>query len=835
MPESTLVVVESPAKAKSIAKMLGAGFEVKASRGHVADLPERDIGVDVEGDFAPTYELKKDKEQVVTELKRAARGKRVLIATDPDREGEAIGWHVARLLELDTTRPMRIEFHEITPKVVRDAVTHPRPIDQNLVDAQQARRVLDRLVGYKLSPVLSLEFRRRALSAGRVQSVALRLLVEREEAIEAFVSQEYWTLDALFESENAKFKAGLYSVKGERVITDDKYLITGETQAKDIMNRAKGVGSYRIAKVDRRERRRNPAAPFTTSTLQQAASGRLGWTASRTMRVAQKLYEGVDLPEGTVGLITYMRTDSTRVAQEALTEVRQFIPQEFGPTYLPAQANSYAGKKAANAQDAHEAVRPTSCNRKPQDLKKHLEDDEFKLYQLIWQRFVASQMNPAIYDQTTITVEGGEFVFRATGSVIKFDGYLRVYGIDEGDEADRQLPPVTDGAGAKLLDLTPEQHFTEPPPRYTDASVVKVMEELGIGRPSTYAPTLETLEKRLYLDRNGRSLKPTPLGREVVGYLKTAFPGVVAYEFTARMEERLDAVEEGQARWPKVVGEFYEPFTREFAKVPQKSCPVCGRPMEIKTSRFGQFLGCTGYPECKHTERLEAKAAAEPIGEDCPQCRQGQLVRRTGRYGSFISCNRYPECKFTRDESPSLGIECPKCHAGEILQKTSKRGKPYYRCSNQKCEFLTFDKVLEAKCGVCGWNDMQKPKDKTACSNPSCQRYGGPDLEALNSRPKAEARKPKAKGAKAKTKTAKPKTAAGPKATWADLERLIVQVKLPADQADVVRRTKGEQKAVADAAKALNQPQADVLTLFRKGMFKLRMEYGKGKKEPVGA
>lgn len=825
MPDSTLVVVESPAKAKSIAKMLGPGFEVKASKGHVADLPERDMGVDVDNNFAPAYEVKKDKKPVVDDLKKSARGKRVLIATDPDREGEAIGWHVARLLDLDLDRPMRVEFHEITPKVVRDAVRKPRLIDQALVDAQQARRVLDRLVGYQLSPVLSMEFRRRALSAGRVQSVALRLLVEREEAIEAFVPQEYWTVEGQFESspkegQLAKFKAMLYSVGTERVQSNDRFFITNEAQASDIVARAKAQTNYRIGSVERRERKRNAAAPFTTSTLQQAASSRMGWTASRTMRVAQRLYEGVDLAEGTVGLITYMRTDSVRVSNEALAEVREFIPAQFGQKYLPEKANVYSTKKQANAQDAHEAVRPTSVPRTPDSIRNKLEDDEYKLYNLIWQRFVASQMNPAVFDQTTVLVEGGEFIFRAVGSVLKFDGFLRVYGREEGDDAENLLPPVQENAPARMLDITPEQHFTEPPSRYSDASLVKILEEMGIGRPSTYAPTIDTLERRMYLERSGKQLRPTGLGREVTGYLVKAFPDVVAYEFTAQMEARLDEVEEGKAQWPKVVQEFYEPFLKDYAKVPQKTCPVCGRRMELKVSRFGQFMGCTGYPECKHTERLEVKAEPQLIGEGCPQCHQGQLVRRVGRYGTFISCNRYPECKYTRDESPGTGIECPKCHAGEIVQKMSKKGKPYYRCNNQTCDFLSFDKLLESRCPLCNWNETQKGRDKVACSNPSCARYGGPDLQALNERRALKAdKKPKAKNAKAKV--------GEPSASWADLEPMIAHLELSPEQIQIAQHTQGQQSAVANAAKELKLGEDAALKLFRQAMFKIRMEYGR--------
>ncbi|WP_018465097.1 type I DNA topoisomerase [Calidithermus timidus] len=831
MPGSTLVIVESPAKAKSIAKMLGQGFEVRASKGHVADLPERDLGVDVEADFAPQYEIKKDKKPVVDELKRAAKGKRVLIATDPDREGEAIGWHVARLLELDQSAPLRVEFHEITPKVVREAVAKPRPIDQALVDAQQARRVLDRLVGYKLSPVLSMEFRRRALSAGRVQSVALRLLVEREQEIEAFVPQEYWTLEANFESEAARFKAQLYSVDGERLQAGDKFLITDEVKAQSVARRARAVERYAITKVERKERRRSPAPPFTTSTLQQAASGRLGWTASRTMRVAQRLYEGVDLPEGTVGLITYMRTDSVRVSQEALNEVRKVIPKEFGPGYLPEKPNFYATKKA-NAQDAHEAIRPTYPSRTPSSLRAHLSDEEYRLYELIWRRFVASQMVPAIFDQTTVTVEGGGLNFRAVGSVLKFEGFLKAWGREEGegaDEAENILPALREGAEARLLELATEQHFTEPPPRYTDASLIKTLEEMGIGRPSTYAPTLETLEKRAYLERQGKSLRPTQLGRDVVGYLLKSFPGVVAYEFTARMEERLDAVEDGKAQWPKVVREFYEPFLEEFARVPQKTCPKCGRPMELKVSRFGQFLGCTGYPECKYTEPLVQKREAEPIGETCPKCGQHELVRKYGRYGSFIACTGYPGCDYTRDESPSTGLECPKCHAGEVVQKISKRGKPYYRCNNKGCDFLVFDALADTLCPVCGWNELKRKRG--GCANPSCERYAYPDLD--REKPARSTARGKAK-APAKKAASKPRgKTAGKPATWADLEPFLGAVSSP--DAEVARRIEEHKQSVAEVARALGLSEADVQAAHKRAMFKLRMAYGRARKEAVSA
>lgn len=852
----TLVIVESPAKAKSIAKMLGPGYEVRASRGHVADLPERDLGVKVEADFAPEYEVKKDKKPVVDELKRAARGKQVLIATDPDREGEAIGWHVARLLELDPSQDVRIEFHEITPRVVREAVGKPRPINQSLVDAQQARRVLDRLVGYNLSPLLAQEFRRRALSAGRVQSVALRLLVERENEIEAFKPQEYWTLEGLFESQETRFKAWLYSLDGQRLQTDDGFLLTNAAASAAALARAKAAKGYRIAKVDRRERKRNAAPPFTTSTLQQAASGRLGWTAGRTMRVAQRLYEGVDLPEGTVGLITYMRTDSVRVSQEALSEVRKAIPQWFGPAYLPEKPNFYSSKKAANTQDAHEAVRPTSPARTPDMVRKHLTDEEHRLYDLIWKRFVASQMTPAVYDQTTVTLEANSdaLVFRASGSIVKFDGYLRVWGRDEGDEADNLLPNLNENSPAVLLKADTEQHFTEPPPRYTDASLVKILEELGIGRPSTYAPTIDTLEKRLYLERSGKTLRPTALGKDVVGWLVQHFAGVVAYQFTAQMETRLDEVEEGKALWPKVVREFYEPFMGEVGRIPRKQCKVCGAPMEVKVSRFGQFLGCTRYPECKYTERLEAKKEATPIGETCPKCNEGELLRRSGRFGSFISCSRYPACDYTRDESPSTGITCPKCQSGEVVQRMSKRGKPYFRCNNQTCDFIAFDPLSEQKCPECGWNDLKRKRG--GCSNPNCKRYGGPDLQALSEKraSKSKAAKTSSKAAKSpvskagpsksgrvvaaqkpsgKAKSSAKSSAKQPAATWAQLEAFVSD--LASQDAEVVRRVEGGQQSLAAVAQALGLSAEQTQAAHKRAMFKLRMAYGRAKKESVSS
>ncbi|WP_038048163.1 type I DNA topoisomerase [Thermus caliditerrae] len=831
---TTLVVVESPAKAKSIQKMLGPGYEVKASLGHVADLPERELGVDVARDFAPTYEVKRDKKAVVEELRRTAQGKRLLIATDPDREGEAIGWHVARLLERDPQEPLRVEFHEITPKVVRQAVERPRPIDQNLVDAQQARRILDRLVGYNLSPLLSLEFRKRALSAGRVQSVALRLVVEREEAIEAFRREEYWTLEGLFEVQGKTFPALLHEVDGQRLWTgqgekEGKLHLETEAQALALAERVQTL-PYRVAQVEVRERRKSPPPPFTTSTLQQAASSRLGYTASRTMRIAQRLYEGVDLPEGTVGLITYMRTDSVRVSPEAVALAREVVGKTYGTAYLPEAPRVYRNRKEG-VQDAHEAIRPTDPRRTPEGVRPYLSEEEYRLYDLIWRRFLASQMKDALYEQTVILLEGQgqpRFTFRAAGSVLRFEGYLKAWGREGEDE--EEAPPVSavpQGAEARLLQARPEQHFTEPPPRYTDATLVKTMEDLGIGRPSTYAPTLETLEKRGYVERKGRTLLPTPLGRQIVHYLKERFPRVVAYEFTAQMEEGLDQVEEGKVPWPQVVWEFYEPFLKELSQVPKKTCPQCGRPLELKVSRFGQFLGCTGYPECTYTEPLERKKEAEPIGEACPKCGR-PLVRKEGRYGSFIACSGYPECDYTRDDGTPTGHTCPKC-GSRVLEKRSKRGKPYYKCESNACDFLSFYPLLDQTCPSCGWPLVGKGQG--ACMNPACPAHD-PKLIPL---PKAQATSASKGG-----KTARRKAASGASSrTGAKAKGKGQGASPPQPPSDweelkpFLNELAPEERGAVEAL-ALGEPLSpENAKLAQRALFKLRMRKGRARKETV--
>ncbi len=853
----TLVIVESPAKAKTIERFLGSDYEVKASVGHVRDLPERELGVDPANNFAPNYITKRDKKAVVESLRRSAKGKRVLLAPDPDREGEAISWHVAQLLDLDPNSPLRVTFGEITPQVVRQAVTQPRPVNQRLVDAQQARRVLDRLVGYELSPVLSSQFRRKGLSAGRVQSVALRLAVEREREITAFTPEEYWELSATFRTAGPELRAELYAVDGQRTQRKEgeqtRYLIASAEQAGAVERRAAEVATWPVASVERRERRRNPLPPFTTSTLQQAASSRLGWTASRTMRVAQRLYEGVQLGAETVGLITYMRTDSLRLSPEAVDAARAWIGRECGPEYLPDKPVSYAHKTSANAQDAHEAIRATYPARTPASLRSLLPQDEFRLYELIWSRFMACQMRPARLDQTTITLAQAGLEWRAVGSLLRFDGFLRIWGDPEGD---RPLPEVRSGELLELVQVQSQQHFTSPPPRFNDASLVKALEEFGIGRPSTYASTIEPLERRGYLLREGKALRPSPLGMTVTDFLVEHFPKVLDLRFTADLESELDQIEERDQPWQETVGRFYAPFHQEVGAVPRERCPLCGGALEIRFSRFGQFLGCSNYPTCTYSAPLEAKQPPIPLGEPCPRCmeregkvvsapdplaRIGELVQKVSRYGDFIGCSRYPDCDYTSPLVKHTQLPCPKCQAregltleapdparrvGEIVEKTSRRGKVFWSCSRYPdCDYSTFYPPLESRCPVCGWNQMALP-DQASCSNPDCSEYrarkprpaaaGAKRPAARSSRPgraskpaagkrPAAASKPAAgqrapaarrsgrTASRARGRSAKP---ASPKASWQDLAPYL-GVLDPTEQALTRARTEGRLEEVA--------------------------------------
>ena len=789
----SLVIVESPSKAKTINKYLGSDFKVLASVGHIKDLPKKGLGVDVDNNFEPTYEVMPGKEKVVREIREAAKhATTIYIATDPDREGEAIGRHIADVVESGRGKEkrsiFRVMFNEITKSAIQEAFKHPGIINESLVDAQQARRVLDRLVGYKVSPLLW-EKVRRGLSAGRVQTVAVRLVVEREREIQAFLKTEYWSVIANLSAKlPPAFDSRLYKIGDKTVkssgfddgVKKNEFHIDNEEKARKILTDLKGA-EYVVSEVTTKEKKRNPVPPFITSKLQQEASRKLRFSAKKTMQIAQRLYEGIELgSEGAVGLITYMRTDSTRVADSALGEVREFIGHHYGTPYLPEKAIAYRSKK--DAQDAHEAIRPTAADRTPDRVGAYLGKDELALYRLIWQRFVASQMMPALFDQTTIDIGAGAgYTFRATGSVIKFDGFLAVYeeGKDEKDDEDEEraakLPKVVKGEKLGLNSLTPNQHFTDPPPRFSEATLVKALEEKGIGRPSTYASIMSVIQDREYVEKLENKFHPTELGIIVNDLLVQSFAELFNVEYTARMEEELDEVEDGKISWTTALREFYDKFTvdlkaaqeqmrdvkrqeiitdelcekcgsrmaikfgrfgqflactnypeckstRDIAKpktaitngeispeaaaenpYASETCEKCGRGMSLKRGRFGQFLACTGYPECKNTRKItKSGAVAAPIllNEDCPECGQ-QMSIRQGPYGEFTACSTYPECKHIKRET--TGVPCPRegC-AGEILVKKSKRGKYFYGCSEYpKCDSVFWDKPIQEACPQC--------------------------------------------------------------------------------------------------------------------------------------
>jgi DNA topoisomerase-1 len=687
------VVVESPTKARTLSKLLSRPYEVKASMGHVKDLPKSRLGVDVEADFAPKYIVIKGKGPVIKELKDAAKkASTVYMATDPDREGEAISWHLSEVLRPVNPAIRRIEFHEVTKEAVQRALKHPREIDQNLVNAQQARRILDRLVGYKLSPLLWRKIR-GGLSAGRVQSVAVRLIVDREREIEAFVPREYWSIDGTFRTAAGEtFTARLISRNGQKFgapADEGAVVIAGEIDARALVEELLKPG-YTIGDVRRKDQFRHPSPPFTTSTLQQEANRKLGFSASRTMAVAQQLYEGLNIGSGgPVGLITYMRTDSVRIAASAQHDARAYVTRAFGEAYVPERPRHYRSRR--DAQEAHEAIRPTSVERAPDRLKPHLRSDQFRLYRLIWERFLASQMSSAVLDTLSVDITGGEFLFRATGSRVKFPGFLILYheSTDNGDdERDRWLPVLVAGDRVELSAVAPEQHFTQPPPRYTEATLVRALEERGIGRPSTYAPTIETIKKRGYVHSHQRRLVPTDVGRMVTDLLVEHFPEIVDVDFTARVEDDLDHIEEGRADWQQIIRDFYGPFAqtleRAEAKIPVieipeveigEPCPQCGRPLVRKHGRFGEFIACSGFPECKYTRPVG-------IGVTCPQCGGEVVARRTKRGRIFYGCANYPTCRFTSWDRPSEK-RCARC-GGLMVIKRSRRGTEL-RCTNQVC------------------------------------------------------------------------------------------------------------------------------------------------------
>lgn len=675
--EKYLVIVESPAKAKTIKKYLGSKYDVKASMGHVRDLPRSQIGVDVEENYDPKYITIRGKGPILKDLKTAAKkAKQIFLAADPDREGEAIAWHLAHSLEIDLDSECRVVFNEITKNAIKDSFKRPRKINMDLVDAQQARRVLDRLVGYKVSPLLWKKIK-KGLSAGRVQTVAVRLIVEREKEIEAFQPEEYWKIKGVFSASGEDFEAQFYGMDGK------KRELSNEQEVKDILSKIKGK-SFTIDSVQKKERKRNPSPPFITSSLQQEAARKLNFRAKKTMMLAQQLYEGIDLgKEGTVGLITYMRTDSTRISDTAKNEASEFIANEFGKQYVNStRAEKKAGK---NAQDAHEAIRPTSVMYHPKDLKAHLSRDQLRLYKLIWERFLASQMSSAVLDTMTVDLQNNGVTFRATGSKVKFPGFMKVYveGNDDGKkEEDRILPDVKEGMQVEKKDLEPTQHFTQPPPRYSEARLVRTMEELGIGRPSTYAPTLDTIQKRGYVALDDKKFVPTELGGLVLEMTLEFFPEVFNVEFTAKMESDLDEVEEGKENWIEIIDDFYKNFEKklkiaeaEMQKVEIKdepageNCEKCGHEMVFKMGRFGKFMACSNFPDCRNT-----KPIVKDIGVECPACHKGSIVeRKSKKKRVFYGCNRYPDCEFVSWDKP-IARTCPKCNS-MLVEKKTKKGK----------------------------------------------------------------------------------------------------------------------------------------------------------------
>jgi DNA topoisomerase-1 len=780
-----LVIVESPAKAKTINKYLGKDYEVEASFGHVKDLPKKTLGVDTENDFETDYEVIPGKEKVLAKLKKMAKSaSAIYLAPDPDREGEAIAFHLAEELtdgggkkkKANGIPVHRVTFNEITAKAVQAAFTDAHEIDQHLVEAQQARRVLDRLVGYQVSPLLWDKVR-RGISAGRVQTVALRLIVDREREIKAFDKKEYWTLDAHLAGPKPPAFDARFIGRGEEKTE------VGSAEEAEKIRAAVEKADWKVASVDRKERRRFAAPPFITSKLQQDAARKLRFNVKRTMMIAQRLYEGVEVgEEGAVGLITYMRTDSTRVSNDALAEVRELIGKDFGPAFLPESPNFFKSKKSA--QDAHEAIRPTSVARHPDAIRQYLKDDQYKVYKLIWQRFVASQMMPAVFDQTTVEIDAKRgddaFRFRVTGSVLKAEGFLKVYEEsketrDEEDEAlKHKLPPLEVGQKLKLKELKPEQHFTEPPPRYNEASLVKELEERGIGRPSTYATILSTIQERQYAQKVGAKFVPTEIGLVVTDLLVKNFPDIFDFQYTARLEEELDEIEEGKQKWTDALAEFYEKFEKDlryaekhmenikrmevatdqkcercgsplvikwgkhgsfyacsaykkddpnsctFTKenpidlpeldsadlqetTQEEYCENCGQLMVLKRGRFGTFLACTGYPECRTTRRLDQgkRVPDIPLDEKCPQCGRN-LVLRHGRYGEFTSCSGYPDCKYIKQNF--IGVKCPECKQGDLAEKKArKRGNLFYGCSRYpECKFTSAWKPVAEKCPQCG-------------------------------------------------------------------------------------------------------------------------------------
>ncbi|MFH0780031.1 MAG: type I DNA topoisomerase [Parcubacteria group bacterium] len=732
-----LVIVESPTKAKTISKFLSNDFKVESSFGHVRDLPQKEMGIDIEHDFKPKYEIPEKAKARVAQLKKlAASAGKIWYATDEDREGEAIAWHLEQLIGVKGSDMNRIVFHEVTKPAIEKALEHPRQIDMNIVDAQQARRVLDRLVGYELSPFLWKKVG-KGLSAGRVQSVAVRLVVEREREIQNFKKEEYWTIDAIFNTEKdavEKIEAKLHSVDG---VALKKFDINTAEKAEEFLKQLKDQ-KYSVAKIETKENIKKAPEPYRTSTLQQDANNKLGFSSKETMMLAQQLYEGIDLKDkGHVGLITYMRTDSLNLSEEFLNASKQYIIEKIGKQYaLPAPRKFKAKNKGA--QEAHEAIRPTHVAFHPDDLKASLAPKQFKLYNLIWRRSVACQMADAVLNATSIDIdsEDHKFTFRATGQTIKFDGFMKIY---QNGLKENILPTVSEKENLKLEKVDPTQHFTQPPSRYSEAALIKVMEEYGIGRPSTYAPTISTIQDRNYVVKEEKKLKPTDIGMLVNDILMEHFPKIVDYEFTAKMEKDLDKIEEGKKEWQPIIKAFYEPFKKNLIEktgtlkkktlTEEKTdevCEKCGSPMVIKTGRYGRFLACSNYPKCKNAKNLDngtgnEKPAEELTEEICPKC-GAKLAVKSGRYGKFLSCSKYPDCKYIKSFSQNTGVVCPSCNKGEIVSRKSRGNRVFYACNKYPdCKFTLWGRPTGEKCADCGSLIVENGKDKKKCSNKDCK------------------------------------------------------------------------------------------------------------------
>ena len=729
-----LVIVESPAKSKTIKKILGDDYQIEASYGHIRDFPPKVLGFDVNHDFEPSFIVIPEKKQVVKKLNELAqKSAKVYLASDPDREGEAIAWHVRQVLDVPDDKICRIEFNEITPKAIKNAVEHSRDIDMQRVKAQQTRQILDRLVGYKISPVLWEKMRNYRLSAGRVQSVALRMICEREDEIEAFVPVEYWSISADLKKGNAPFSAELTKYK------DKKIEIKNEAEAQKIADELNDKNlKYEVTKVAYRDTQRKPSAPFITSTLQREASSKLGYGVSKTMQIAQKLYEGVEIDGEPVGLITYMRTDSVRISDDAVAAAKDFIVSDYGEKYYPEVPNNYVkGAKGKNVQDAHEAIRPSYIERTPDSIKKYLTSEQYRLYKLIWSRFISSQMANAKIKNTSVDINAGDYLFKTGTSKVVFDGFLKVYNEADDELDESKIPDLNQGDVVKLEKINPKQHFTQPPPRFTEASLVKNLEEHGIGRPSTYAPIISKIQQKGYVEKIEKALAPTLLGRTLCKQLIQYFKDIMDYKFTAQMETKLDDIAEEKAVWVDVLRDFYDSFIGVVSEAKDNMpkvliesdvlCPKCGKKMVVRTSRYGtQFLGCSGYPECKTMLPLSKDGKPvqvdEKSEEKCEKC-GSEMIVKIGPYGKYLQCTN-DECKHRKRLLVTTGVKCPKCGDGDVIQRKSKYGKVFYGCSKYPdCDFVSWNEPVNEKCPECSSylvKKITKKESSLQCSNPNC-------------------------------------------------------------------------------------------------------------------